>query len=202
MTHFSFESAYRQLAAHDRAFVDDFVARVERIHDATGRDMSDVLQGIDVAGLPPRDQEHLSRSLVRVAIQDRVQEIKDDENVSLRRITKRLAAMAFSSIDDFRVPGATGFDAGSFDLDVATPEQRSAIKKIKIKESVRGGTSDLEFELHDSMRAITLLCQLRGYLDGEGEANDPRSAAIQGGIPSTATHDEAQDSYAALRDAQ
>lgn len=192
---FAFETAYRQLTTVERAFVDDFVSRVEHVHETTGRDLLDVLQTIDVKTLPERDQAQLSRALVRVAIQDRVQDLKDAQNISPRRITKRLAAMAFSTIDDFRTPGASIMQDDAFDLDMATPEQRSAVKKVKFKHNIRTGQAEFEFELHDSLRAMTLLCQLAGYLNKDAEPINSEKYAAQGGIPSTASDQDAQDAY-------
>lgn len=191
---FTFDSAYRQLAQIDRAFVDDFVARIEDVHDKTGRDLFEILGTVDFRALPERDQSHLAKSIVRAAIAERIKDLKEAQNVNPRRITKRIASLAFTSLNDFYVPGAYSI-AEAFDLDSATPEQRAAIKEVEVIEEVRTGRVKVKFKLHDPTPHLRMLAQLAGLFDAEGNVTNHADWAASGGIPTTATLDDLTDAY-------
>ena len=201
----SFETAYRQLPAADRAFVDDFVSRIEAVSERSGQEMQAILIALDFDSLPVRDREHLSRALVRSAIAERVRDLTEAQNVSARRIMKEIAALAFSSIDHYRRPGASlqfgiaeyeGFDGGLFELEYATPEQRAAVKEVEIEEQVRSGKIKTKIKLHDKLGALRMLGQIRGLFDQDGNAVNPELWAQEGGVPVAASLDDVQDLYA------
>ena len=205
LSKFTFETAYRQLSSVDRAFVDSFVARVELTSDTTRQDLDTVLAGIDVESLPAREQEHLTRAVVRAAISERVRDLKEAQNISPRRIAKRFAAMAFSSIDDFRRPAASlsyglaeheGFDGGLFELEYATPEQRWAVESIEVEEMVRSGKIRTKIKLRDPTPYLMKLAEVAGMFDREGNVTNPEFWAIDGTVSVDKPLDELADDYA------
>lgn len=192
-----FEPAYRQLAPADRAFVDEFVSRIERASELSARPMFDVLS--EYRPVSEREQGALSSVLVRSAISDRIRDLVEAENVSPRRIMKEIAAIAFSSLDHYRLP-ENALDDGrmQFDLGRATPEQRSAVREVDIEESVRGGTVKLKFKLHDKIAALRMMGQIRGLFNSDGDAINPEAWASAGGIPADASDEEAAERYSRL----
>lgn len=194
ISRFTFETAYRQLAQADRAFVDDFVARIEQVHETTGRELFDVLGSIDLATLGERDQGFLGKAIVRAAVSERVKDLKEAQNINPRRIVKRIASLAFTSLNDFYVPGASNI-VEAFDLESATPEQRAAIKEVEVEESARTGRIKIKFKLHDPTPHLRMLAQIGGLFDKDGEVTDRELWAAQGAIPTTATVEDLQDVY-------
>lgn len=197
MWNMRFEPAYRQLSPAHRAFVDEFVSRVERVAESSGRDMQEVLGSYEPA--TERESTALASALVCTAISDRVRELIEAQNVSARRIIKEIAAIAFSSIDHFRLP-ANALDDGrmQFDLSRATPDQRAAVKEVEVTESPRAGTVNLKFKLHDKLGALRMMGQIKGLFNADGDAVDPAKWASDGAIPSDASPEAAADRYARL----
>lgn len=191
---FTFESAYRQLAQADRAFVDDFVMRIEQVHETTGRELFEILGSIDFATLGERDQGYLAKSIVRAAVSERVKDIKEAQNVNPRRIVKEFATLAFTTLNDFFDPEALTI-ADAFDLRTATPEQRAAIKEIEVEESARTGRVKVKFKLHDRMGPLRELAKIAGMYDKDGEVVNRELWAAQGALPTTATVQDLQDEY-------
>lgn len=191
---FTFETAYRQLAQADRAFVDDFVARIEQVYETTGRDLFEILGSIDYDTLSERDQGYLAKSIVRAAVSERVKDIKEAQNVNPRRIVKEFATLAFTTLNDFFDPEAPTI-ADAFDLRGATPEQRAAIKEVEVEESARTGRIKVKFKLHDRMAPLRELAKIAGLYDQDGEVVNRELWAAEGAIPSTATVEDLADEY-------
>lgn len=190
----SFDPAYRQLAPHERAFVDELVLRVEKTSEQTGRDMRDVLADVQPSVMDNRAQAMLTRPLVTAAISDRVKELIEAQNISARRIVKEFAIIAFSAIDDFRVT-----DSLEFDLDQATPEQRRALSQIEHESTVnpRTGstTNKLKLKMHDKIAALNALAKIRGLFNADGDPIDPEKWIAEGGVLINETAQEAASKY-------
>lgn len=194
----TFEPPYRQLEPAARVFVDDLVARIEKASEVTGRPMFELLGEYEPTA---REFEHLQRALTRAAVFDRVRDLTEAQNVSARRIVKEVAAIAFSSIDHYRRPDAF-LEGGVFELEYATPEQRAAVKEVKVEESVRTGNVKMEIKLHDKLAALRMLGQIQGLFNGDGDPINPDKWAEAGGIPTNATSEEAADQYARFIDGE
>lgn len=198
----TFETAYRRLTTLERSFVDDFVLQIEQQAERSGRPMMDVLQSITVDQYGPRERDMLSRQLVCVAVSDRVRDLMEAQNISARRIVKELSYLAFSSIDHFRRPDAMLADGGAFELDYATPEQRAAVREVETDEAPRTGIIKTKIKLHDKLGALRMLGQIRGLFNGDGDPINPERWAAEGGIPSDASEESAEDRYRRLVDGQ
>lgn len=204
-----YESSYRQLDNAARMMVDDLISRIEATSDRTGAPLFEVL-GRYVPDA--REQEMLSRPIVKAAVFDRIRDLTEAQDISPRRIMKEIAALAFSSIDHFRKPGGLLSDGleldpnamfsdggGLFELEYATPEQRAAVKEVEIEEQVRTGKIKTKIKLHDKLGALRMLGQIRGLFDDDGNAINKEAWVAGGvGIAATASVQEASDAYARL----
>lgn len=189
----SFEPAYRQLAPQEKAFVDEFVARIERAAELSGAPLADVLVSQDLSRLDDRSQAFLHRELVRAAISDRIRELTEAQNVSARRIMKSIAAVAFSSMENYLTVNEWG--QPEFDFSNLTPEQWEAIKSVETTESKREGTVKVKVQLHDKLAALRMNGQIMGLFDENGDAANPEKWAEQGAIAETATIEDAASEY-------
>lgn len=190
LANFSFEPAYRQLDQAARAFVDDFVTRVEAVSERENRELFDVLGDWPSDMLSARDIDQLGRVLVKTAVFERIRDLTEQQNVSPRKVLKEIAAIAFGNIDHFR---KTGSDE-EFSLEYATPEQRKAVKEVEIVENTRSGQVRSKYKLHDKMGALRLLAQINGLLDENG---NPIASAWKdvGPITASDTTQSASEKY-------
>lgn len=199
MNALAFEPIYRQLPPAERAFVDDFVTRIEKASELSGRGMWEVL-----GEYQPTDREAAVLRLgnVRAAISDRVRDLVEAQNISARRIVKEIAAIAFSSIDHFRMNAASLYDS-DFELENATPEQRAAVKEIQIEESARTGKIKTTIKLHDKLGALRMLGQIQGLFNSDGDPINPDKWAENGAVvPLDSTAQDVQMQYARLIDGE
>lgn len=171
----SFETAYRQLQSAEREFVDNFVENIELVADREKVRLETVLYRPLPSNLDARAASMLSRSMVRAAITERVKELAEAAELSVYKTLKELRAIAYSNIahymkiDDFGEP--------SFDLSGCTPEQLSAIKTIKIEETLRG--RKLEFVLHDKMAALSMVAKHQGLDTADDDIWTPKPASVK-----------------------
>ena len=152
-------TAYRRLTPAEKAFVDDYVQQVERASQRTGEHISIALHRPVPPELVEMSDGLLERPMVLAAISERITQIAADTEVSQRRIVKELTNIAFSNLSDY-----VQFDAmnrPTYDLASCTPDQKSAIKKIKHKVSSLG-SEELDFEMYDKLKALEILCRIYG----------------------------------------
>lgn len=166
------ETPYRQLTGVDRAFVDSFVAAIEERSQRTGRDLMDIANNIDLATLTDREREFLSRQLVRWAITERLTYLLNNQFMTYGEWRKRIEMIARTGINDFY-----DVESGQFRLDIATPEQRNALAKVKITENIMKGTITTEIETRDPMPALKKVEQLNGWETGANNVS-PDSAVV------------------------
>lgn len=166
------ETPYRQLTGVDRAFVDSFVAAIEERSQRTGRDLMDIANNIDLAMLTEREREFLSRQLVRWAITERLTYLLNNQFMTYGEWRKRIEMIARTGINNFY-----DVESGQFRLDIATPEQRNALAKVKITENIMKGTITTEIETRDPMPALKKVEQLNGWETGANNVS-PDSAVV------------------------
>ena len=163
-------SAYRQLQAVERSYVDQYVAEIERRAERTGRTLQ-VFCKVVPADLYDQSRGLLDRPIVLAALSERFATIVDQSELSPGRILKELRNIAYSSSADWTrlvtSPDGTTCER-VFDMGQCTPDQLAAIKTIKIKELPRGGR-DLEVQGHDKLKAISLLMTYMGMLEADNK---------------------------------
>lgn len=163
---FTSETPYRQLNGVDRAFVDSFVAAIEDRSQRTGRNLMDIANSIDSSMLTDREREFLSRQNVRWAINERLNYLLNNAFMTYGEWRKRIEMIARTGINDFY-----DVESGQFRLDIATPDQRNALAKVKITENIMKGTITTEIETRDPMPALKKIEQINGWETGLNVTN-------------------------------
>lgn len=193
----SFASAYRQLAPAEKAYVDAYVSDVERDAIRRNERISNALYRQVSAETVEASRGMLERPLVRAAITERIREIADGSELTAPRVIKELMAMAFSSLQNYGEVNPDG--TVSWDLAKCTPEQWSAVKKIKQEMDPRNPNivRKQEIELYDKPGAITMLMRYMGLLEPDNpfwrnDAERPTAPSI----PAGTSGDVAANTYA------
>lgn len=157
-----FASAYRMLTPAEKAFVDDYVASLERAADKAGEQISLALYRPIPPALIEASGGLLKRPMVLASISERITQIAADTELTDRRIVKELTNIAFSNMNDYmEICPMTGRPI--YNLANCTPEQMAAVKTIK-HEVTSLGAERLEFVTHDKLKALDMLARIRGLL--------------------------------------
>lgn len=194
----TFASAYRQLRPSEKAFVDGYVADIEREAARANERISNALYRAIPPHVVAASRGMLEKPLVLAAITERINEIASQSELTVHRVVKELMAIAFCSVGDYMQIGEDG--QPWFDLTKCTPEQLSAIQSIEIEETPRTGTRKFKFKLHDKLAGIDKLARYMGLL----EADNPHYRASTArpidaaSLPDTVTTDQAGDAYSAM----
>lgn len=168
---FDFSSAYRQLQAVERTFVDGYVTDIEQAAHKSGEKLQDVL-GRQAMPSDPRAKEMLGRALVRAAIFERVRDLAEELELSEFKTLKEIRSIAYSNMGDYMTPGLEYLD---LDFSTCTPEQLAAVKSFEIQESERGGRK-IKFVTHDKLRALEMLAKYQGLLTDDKWTAQERAA--------------------------
>ena len=159
---FTFASAYKQLQASERLFVDGYVADLEERAFKLQDRITNVLEQGPTAATVEASRGLLDRSMVRAAIVERVNDIALQSELTVFKLVRELKAIAFGSLgnviefDEYRNP--------VFHLDRATPEQWAAIASYEHEIRPRGG-SITRIKMHAKQPAIDTLMKYTGALD-------------------------------------
>lgn len=185
-----FVSAYRQLSAVEKSFVDDYVSALERESERTNRRISDFIgKSIEITD----ENQLLSRPMVAAAITERLTKIAADRELNPSRIIKEYINMAFSNLNDYMQLDEWGNPV--YDLTRCTPDQLSAVKKLKFERNATG-SERLEFELYDKKGALDTLAKMVGLLEPDNTLVRSEMSAVV--IDSTATTQDAAEAYARM----
>jgi hypothetical protein len=200
----SFASAYRQLRPTEKAFVDSYVADLEREANRKAERISLALHRTIPAYVIEASRGMLDRPMVRAAITERINDLAAASELTVHRVIKELMGVAFASVGDYMQVGEDG--QPWFDLARCTPEQLAAIKSIKIEESGGGDLSrpsrrKFEFVLHDKLAGIKMLADYMGLLERDNphwNAEQARPIADRAALPASVTTDGAADMYSQM----
>lgn len=193
----SFASAYRQLRPAEKAFVDAWVAEIERDSARRNERISLALHRPIPAHIVDASRGMLDKPMVRAAITERINEIAASSELTVHRVVKELMGVAFASIGDYMDVGEDGMPF--FDLAKCTPEQLAAIQSIEIEEGARGARK-FKFKLHDKLAGIKMLGEYMGVLKADNPYWRAETATPIGPaeLPADATQDDAADVYARM----
>lgn len=196
----SFVSAYRQLTAPEKAFVDAYVADVERQAQRANERISLALgrpippEVIDAA------EGMLERPMVCAAITERITDIAAETELSPHRVVREYMAVAFSSMAHYMQVDEWG--EPSFDLTKCTPEQLAALKSFEIETTGDGLTRarkvKYKFTLHDKMAGLDFLAKYMGLTLPENPHWRQDQARQKAALPADISTDGAADAYAAM----
>lgn len=196
----SFVSAYRQLTAPEKAFVDAYVADVERQAQRANERISLALgrpippEVIDAA------EGMLERPMVCAAITERITTIAQDTELSPHRVVREYMAIAFSSMEHYMQVDEWG--TPSFDLTKCTPEQLAALKSVEIEETgdglMRPRKTKYKFTLHDKMAGLKFLGDYMGLTLPDNPHWRSDKLQQKTALPADISTDGAADAYAAM----
>lgn len=198
----SFASAYRQITQAEKAFVDAYVADLERNAQRNNERISLALYRAIPPDVVIASRGMLDKPLVRAAIVERINDLAAASELTPHRVVKEWMNVGFSSIGDYMQIGEDG--QPYFDLTRCTPEQLAAVQSIEIEESGNGldkGKRKFKFKLHDKLSALEKLGRYMGMLEPDNPhwRNDQaRPVNDTAGLPSNASIDDAANRYAAL----
>lgn len=206
MTTLSFASAYRQLSPAEKAFVDAYVADIERQAQRANERISLALYRVISADVVEASRGLVERPLVRAAITERINDIAAASELTPHRVIKEWMGIAFSSLGDYLDDfGEDGLPGGPyFNLNKCTPEQLAAIKSFEIEETGGGlqrpSRRKVKITLHDKIAGLDALAKYMGLLQPDnpfwrGETARPVGP---GALPAATSADGAADAYARL----
>jgi len=156
-------SAYRQLSAVERDYVDRYVAEIERRAESTKQPFAIFARSIP-ADLYETSRGFLDRPLVLAALAERVKTISEQSALTPWRIMKELQNIIFANMADYTSlhTDEAGNVTRIVDPSNCTPEQWAAVRKWKVEENGMTGGRKADFELHDKLKAISLAMQVMG----------------------------------------
>jgi hypothetical protein len=198
----SFASAYRQLRPPQKAFVDAFIADVEREAARRNERITLALYRAIPADVIEASHGLLDVPLVRAAIVERINDIAASSELTVHRVIKELMGVAFASVGDYMEIGEDGMPY--FDLSTATPEQLAAIKTLEVEEIGDGinrpKKRKFKFVLHDKLDGIKMLAQYMGLLQPDNpfwraDSARPVNSPM---LPAGTSTEAAGDAYAAM----
>ena len=153
--------AYDLLDAIEREIVDGYVAHVKADQKFRGERIAVALSYPIPAEHVRRSKGALNKPIVRIAVQERIQAIANDEDLSPDRVIKEHAAIAFSSLKNFVEPA----DFGEFrvkSLDEIPDELMGAVKTIRTVPTAYGNR--IEVILHDKIQSLKAMGELMGLV--------------------------------------
>lgn len=193
-----FASAYRQLNAVERDFVDGVVEILEQTARRVGERIVTSLNKPLPDTIVDRSNGLLDRPLVTAAITERISEIASDEDLTIARWVREVKTIAFSNVDDYFEIDEYG--QTTLSLERCPREALAAVKTLDI-ESVGDPLSankrtKIKFATHDKIAALKML----GEYTGAMQSDNPhwRADMARTSLPAGATAQQAGDIYAAL----
>jgi hypothetical protein len=153
--------AYDLLEQIEREIVDDYAAHVKSDQKFKGERIALALGYPIPAEHVRRSKGALNKPLVRVAVQEKIQQMAKDEDLSPDRVIAEHAAIAFSSLKDFVEPAAYGeFRVKS--LDEIPDEKMGAVKTIRTVPTAYGNR--IEVIMHDKLSSLKALSEMMGLI--------------------------------------
>lgn len=112
---------------------------------------------------------------VQNAIRREIDARRGRARITQDRVLAEIALVAFGNVTDFFEDFGGGRTLNIKNKAALTPEQQRLMASIS--ETWRGNNRTLKFSAHDKMKALTLLSQYMGLLDGTGRQIDPAGMA-------------------------
>ena len=205
----TFASAYRQLRSSEKAFVDGYVADVEREASRAGERISNALYRAIPAHVVEASRGMLEKPLVLAAITERVLDVERDKALSVDRVVREIMSVAFANMEDFAVvtdvqsPNEGDLPLGVPHLDMTglSREQWAAVESFEVEMDPRNPfiVRKRKIKLHSKLEAIKMLAQYTGMFNDD----NPHYRASQArpldamALPASVTVDQAGDAYSA-----
>lgn len=196
-----FASAYRQLTASERSFVDAAVREIEIQAQKAQVRISSVLNGQSIPlHIVQASRGMLEKPLVNAAINERITAIAAEQELTAQRLVKELHSIATANIGNYLDYDADGVPY--FTLASCTPEELAPIKSLEIESNgdamQRATKVKMKITFHDKMPAVKMLGEYIGMFGVDNPHYVAEQARNAPAIPAEATQEQAADAYAAL----
>ena len=173
-------SAYRQLQAGEKIFVDGYVYHLEEKAAFRNERISALLLRAPDPEIVRQSNGMFDRALVRAAIHEKVSEIAAATEFTPRRVIREIGLLAFSNMGDYVQPNIDG--GGSIELDELTRDQWAAVSEVKTEEQMgREGAFSRKntIKLHSKLGALEMITKLMGlYEHGNPAVNSEMSRPV------------------------
>ena len=191
------QSAYRQLDATEKAFVDGYVRDLEREAARTFDRLSNALYRPIPCDVVEAARGLLDRPLVTAAITERVNDLARDQEITRDRIVREIGGIAFSTLSDY---GEVTND-GTFRLDLTnvTPEQMARVEMIEVEESFTpngGARKKMKIKMHAKLPALLKLAEYAGIVADSEHWKAANARPVVPSLPDGVTVEQAGDLYA------
>ena len=167
-----FASAYSQLTAIEREFVDGFLRRLdtENTRNALERITTTLdrwTEQTDFDAMDSRARDQFAKPMVNAAIREAVEDLARERDLLPARIIQEHANIAFANMADFFEVGEDDFPTPT--LSKLSREQWAAIAEIDVIDEVGkfGSKRRLKFKLHDKLRSLDTLAKFNGLDKGD-----------------------------------
>lgn len=199
--------AYDLLKPLERAFVDAYVSDLQGDAVRAGQRIIDYVKRSKLSNYDFNTKhaawnarQMMMRPLVQAAIHERIRTLTQAFKVDAENVLLEVRQIAMSNIADymrFEKDVRTGAMHPVFDVENATREQLSALKRVKIKENLFTGTREVEFELHPKLQALDMLMAYMGMKQPDAASRSPVAANSDApAITDQTTTSDAADLYA------
>lgn len=198
-------SAYRQLQAREKLFVDGYIHHLEERAASRNERISAALHRAPDPEILQASDGMFDRVLVRAAIHERITEIAAVTEFTPRRVIREFGLLAFSNMQDYVKHNFEG--EAYIDTSELTRDQWSAVSEVKTTEIVgkEGAyTKKQEIKLHSKVAALENIAKLMGMY----EAGNPHCAAeFSRPVENVELHenmsaDEVGEAYLQIKDAR
>lgn len=154
-------TAYDLLEQIERDIVDDYVQHVVNEQHSKRQRIAIALSLPIPSEFVRRSKGALNKPLVRVAVQERIQSLADDEDLSPSRVIREYAAIAHAKIKDYAETAEFG-ELRYKRVEDIPDEIAGAIKTIKQVPTAYGNR--IEITLHDKLPALKVMAELMGLV--------------------------------------
>lgn len=199
-----FASAYDQLPALDRDFVDGFIKRLEidaeRRFERLTATLERFSRSIDFDTLDQRQRDFFAKPLTQAAIRERVEKLASERDLTPARIIQEHAAIALANMRDYVELDEDGIP--EINLNDCSRIDWSAIHQIESEETYgpKGTTRKIKLRLYNKQASLDALAKWNG-LDKADNAEYVAYKSLPPEltqIPSNVSIEKIADQYAQL----
>lgn len=195
-------SAYNQLMASERDFVDGFISYLEREAEKRFERLTVTLarasDNIRMDELDARTRALFDKPLVGAAIRERVELLASQRDLTPERVIKEHAALALSNMNDFIERFEDG--SASINLSNVSVAQMAAVQQIETEETYgpSGTKRKIKLKLYNKQVSLDALAKFNGLDKGDSpEAIAYRALPANSvEMPANITVEQAAEDYA------
>ncbi len=196
-----FQTAYRQITAAERSFVDWVVRELREAARRLGERITAILDKPLPEALRARDTKgFLGRPLVRAAITERINDIAETEEINPENLLRRVHMLGHTDPSEYWEIDEVGDPW--FDIERMKDDGKAGvIKSIDVEKSdgmSRSTKTKIKVQFHDPAVYLKMEMALMGLSDGESTYGKEARNSKAPTLPADATMQQTGDAYAAM----